>query len=118
MSAPDHAPKDAPNDLPPAGGRRWMAALPLIAFVALAGLFASRLHSGGDPSVLPSALIGHAAPAFDLSGLPDSGRPGLSDADLRKGGVTSRQYLCVVVRTLPDRASRAEKARGKRRDEG
>jgi cytochrome c biogenesis protein CcmG/thiol:disulfide interchange protein DsbE len=70
------------------GGRRWMAALPLVAFVALAGLFALRLNSGGDPSVLPSALIGHASPVFDLPGLPDSAKPGLSDADLRKGGVT------------------------------
>jgi cytochrome c biogenesis protein CcmG/thiol:disulfide interchange protein DsbE len=78
----------APNDAGPAGGRRWMAALPLIAFVALAGLFALRLNSGGDPSILPSALIGHPAPAFNLPGLPDSAKPGLSDADLRKGGVT------------------------------
>ncbi len=84
MSVPD----DAPKNLAPTGGRRWMAALPLVAFAALAGLFALRLHSGGDPAVLPSALIGHAAPAFNLPGLPDSGKPGLSDADLRKGGVT------------------------------
>jgi cytochrome c biogenesis protein CcmG/thiol:disulfide interchange protein DsbE len=82
------ASNDASKDSAPAGGRRWMAALPLIAFVALAGLFALRLNSGGDPSILPSALIGHAAPAFNLPGLPDSAKPGLADADLRKGGVT------------------------------
>jgi cytochrome c biogenesis protein CcmG/thiol:disulfide interchange protein DsbE len=70
-----------------AGGGRWIAALPLIAFVGLAGLFALRLYSG-DPSVLPSALIGHPAPAFNLPALPDSPKPGLADADLRKGQTT------------------------------
>ncbi len=33
------------NDASPSGGRRWMAALPLAAFVGLAGLFALRLFS-------------------------------------------------------------------------
>ena len=44
--------------------RRWLVALPLIGFAALAGLFLVRLH-GGDPSKIPSALIGRPAP--DLS---------------------------------------------------
>jgi cytochrome c biogenesis protein CcmG/thiol:disulfide interchange protein DsbE len=69
------------------GERRWMAILPLIAFVALAGLFALRLNSG-DPATLPSALIGQQAPAFDLPPLPCSQKPGLSNADLRKGNTT------------------------------
>ncbi len=76
------------SDEAPAGGRRWLTALPLVLFVALAGFFASRLFLGRDPSVLPSVLIGHPAPAFNLPALPGSGKPGLSDADLRQGGVT------------------------------
>ena len=72
----------------PAARRSWMAALPLLVFAGMAGFFAWRLFLGHDPSVLPSVLIGHQAPAFNLPALPDSGRPGLSDADLRKGGVT------------------------------
>jgi cytochrome c biogenesis protein CcmG, thiol:disulfide interchange protein DsbE len=72
----------------PAARRSWMAALPLLVFVGMAAFFAWRLFLGHDPSVLPSVLIGHQAPAFNLPALPDSGKPGLSDADLRKGGVT------------------------------
>ena len=68
--------------------RRFMAALPLIAFVALAGLFALRLFSGRDPAILPSVLVGHPAPAFNLPALAESHKPGLSDADLRKGQTT------------------------------
>ena len=43
--------------------------LPLVAFIALAALFLYRLGTG-DPSVLPSALIGRPAPATDLPPLP------------------------------------------------
>ncbi len=72
----------------PAARRSWMAALPFLVFAGMAAFFAWRLFLGHDPSVLPSVLIGHQAPAFNLPALPDSGKPGLSDADLRKGGVT------------------------------
>src|SRR3979409_659777 len=43
----------------------WLMALPLIAFAALAALFWFRL-GGGDPSKIPSALIGHPAPQTAL----------------------------------------------------
>ena len=33
----------------------WLALLPLVAFVALAGLFLVRLTASGDPARLPSA---------------------------------------------------------------
>ena len=46
-------------------GRSWLVALPLIAFVILAGLFWFRLGTG-DPSKIPSALIGRAAPPTKL----------------------------------------------------
>jgi len=58
--------------------------LPLLAFIALAALFLYRLGTG-DPSVLPSALIGHPAPVTDLPPLPGLERdgkpiPGVSNA--------------------------------------
>ena len=58
-------------------GRRWLLALPLVAFIALAGLFLLRLH-GGDPSRIPSALIGRPAPQTALpalQGLVNNGAP-------------------------------------------
>ena len=64
--------------------RRWVVALPLIGFVALAGLFLVRLY-GGDPSKIPSALIGRPAPQTAmpaLEGLAINGNavPGLDPA--------------------------------------
>lgn len=65
-----------------------LALLPLIAFALLAGLFYARLHSG-DPSKIPSPLIGKPLPAFSLGPVAGlTGTPGLSDADLRQGQVT------------------------------
>jgi cytochrome c biogenesis protein CcmG/thiol:disulfide interchange protein DsbE len=71
--------------------RNILVLLPLIAFVALAALFLYRLGSG-DPSRLPSALIGRPAPKTDLpplAGLERDGKavPGLSDSAF-KGEVT------------------------------
>ena len=71
--------------------RRWIVLLPLALFIALAALFYYRLGAG-DPSVIPSALIGRPAPDTDLppvAGLTRDGKPvpGLSAADL-KGRVT------------------------------
>ena len=67
--------------------RRWVVALPLIGFIALAGLFLLRLH-GGDPSKIPSALIGRPAPPTALpalEGLVNNGIavPGLDPAAFR-----------------------------------
>lgn len=56
--------------------RRWVLALPLVVFAALAALFWFRL--GVDPAKLPSALIGRAAPATALpalDGLNANGTP-------------------------------------------
>ena len=49
--------------------RSWLVALPLLAFLALAALFWLRLGSG-DPSRIPSALIGRPAPQTALPPLP------------------------------------------------
>jgi cytochrome c biogenesis protein CcmG/thiol:disulfide interchange protein DsbE len=58
-------------------GSRFVVALPLLIFLALAGLLFFRLGSG-DPSRLPSALIGKPAPSLSLSaldGLTHDGAP-------------------------------------------
>lgn len=77
-----------------ASGRpRLLLILPLLVFLALAALFAVRLGAG-DPSRLPSALIGHQVPAFTLPPLEGlrnemgGAVPGLTAADLARGEVT------------------------------
>src|SRR5437660_3710429 len=45
--------------------RRLLVLLPLAVFLALAALFFFRLGTG-DPSRIPSALIGHPAPATNM----------------------------------------------------
>jgi cytochrome c biogenesis protein CcmG, thiol:disulfide interchange protein DsbE len=63
---------------------RWLMALPLVAFAALAAIFWFRLGNG-DPSRIPSALIGRPAPQISLpalEGLANNGAqvPGLDPA--------------------------------------
>jgi cytochrome c biogenesis protein CcmG/thiol:disulfide interchange protein DsbE len=71
--------------------RHAIVATPLLIFLAVAGLFFYRLGSG-DPSTLPSALIGHPAPQTPLppvAGLQRDGEqlPGIDPAAF-KGAVT------------------------------
>ena len=71
--------------------RRMLVLVPLVAFLALAALFVLRLGAG-DPSRIPSALIGHPAPRTDLPPLPGLERdgkavPGLNSAEFQ-GRVT------------------------------
>ncbi len=66
------------------GKRNLLVMLPLAAFIALAALFLYRLGAG-DPSKLPSALIGRMAPVTNLpalEGLTRDGNPvpGLNSA--------------------------------------
>jgi cytochrome c biogenesis protein CcmG, thiol:disulfide interchange protein DsbE len=75
----------------PAPRRSFLMALPLIAFAGLAALFWLRLGNG-DPSRIPSALIGHPAPQTSLpplTGLLSDGTqvPGLDPA-IFKGKVS------------------------------
>jgi cytochrome c biogenesis protein CcmG/thiol:disulfide interchange protein DsbE len=70
---------------------RFVHVLPLIVFVALAVLFLVRLYAG-DPSRIPSALVGKPAPTFALAPLPGLLRdgkpsPGFESESL-KGSVT------------------------------
>jgi cytochrome c biogenesis protein CcmG, thiol:disulfide interchange protein DsbE len=72
--------------------RRLFVLLPLIIFLALAALFFFRLGSG-DPSRIPSALIGRPAPETNMAPVPGlttrDGKqlPGIIAADF-KGAVT------------------------------
>jgi cytochrome c biogenesis protein CcmG, thiol:disulfide interchange protein DsbE len=64
--------------------RWWLVSLPLVIFIALLALFLFRLGAG-DPSRLPSALIGKQAPMSTLpplEGLTENGTqlPGLDPA--------------------------------------
>ena len=67
--------------------RNVLMALPLVLFASLAALFWFRL-GGGDPSRIPSALIGHPAPPTALppiEGLTSNGAPvpGLDPASFK-----------------------------------
>jgi cytochrome c biogenesis protein CcmG, thiol:disulfide interchange protein DsbE len=71
--------------------RNWLMALPLVAFAGLAAIFWFRLGDG-DPSRIPSALIGHPAPQTALPPLEGLVRdaaqvPGLDPA-MFKGKVS------------------------------
>jgi cytochrome c biogenesis protein CcmG/thiol:disulfide interchange protein DsbE len=72
--------------------RRIVVLLPLVFFLALAALFFFRLGSG-DPSRIPSALIGHRAPETNMPPVPGllaaDGKPlpGI-EATAFKGAVT------------------------------
>jgi cytochrome c biogenesis protein CcmG/thiol:disulfide interchange protein DsbE len=72
--------------------RKWGLALPLIVFAAIAGLFWYALQSG-DPSRLPSALVGRPVPDFDLPAIEgmaaaNPGAEGFSARDLASGQPT------------------------------
>ncbi|MGY3122127.1 hypothetical protein ACVWXQ_006064 [Bradyrhizobium sp. S3.14.4] len=93
---------DQPTSAPPQR-RTFLMVLPLIAFIALALLFWFRLGSG-DPSRIPSALIGRPAPQTALPPLEglqaDSAQvPGLDPAAFKRQGQPG-QCLGVLVRTL------------------
>lgn len=88
-----------------ATARRWrpgMLVWPLVVFLALAALFAFGLRSG-DPSKLPSALIGKQVPAFEfppVEGLVDgktviNGFNGQTLADGRVSVVNFWASWCV-----------------------
>jgi cytochrome c biogenesis protein CcmG, thiol:disulfide interchange protein DsbE len=74
----------------PRRGRGWALA-PVLIFIGLVGLFAFALETG-DPSKLPSTLIGKPVPATSfpaVEGLTAAGRPvpGFTSADFADGKV-------------------------------
>ena len=93
MSASDRVPKAA-GSAQGASPRRILVVLPLVVFAGLSVLLYGRLGSG-DPSRIPSPLIGHAVPDFTLPPLPGrdpapgpSMSSGLDSGALRSGHVT------------------------------
>jgi cytochrome c biogenesis protein CcmG, thiol:disulfide interchange protein DsbE len=70
------------------GKRRkpWIVLLPVVLFAGLAFLFWRGLS--GDPSQLPSALIGKPAPEMTLPPVEGLGSPSFDTASLKQGGVT------------------------------
>jgi len=67
----------AAEDTAKVGRRRLVVLIPLVFFLGLAALFVIRLGAG-DPSQIPSALIGHPAPQTALppvAGLARDGTP-------------------------------------------
>jgi cytochrome c biogenesis protein CcmG, thiol:disulfide interchange protein DsbE len=76
----------------PSSFRRWGPALPLLIFAVLAGLFWYALQAG-DPSLLPSPMIGKPVPEFNLppiDGLSADGKEveGFAASDLAQGEPT------------------------------
>jgi cytochrome c biogenesis protein CcmG, thiol:disulfide interchange protein DsbE len=66
--------------------RLWIAALPVVGFAGLALLFWRGLS--GDPSQIPSVLIGKPAPEVNLPAIPEVGVPAFDTASLKAGGIT------------------------------
>jgi cytochrome c biogenesis protein CcmG/thiol:disulfide interchange protein DsbE len=75
--------------------RRMIVLVPLFAFLALAALFMFRLGSG-DPSRIPSALIGHVAPETNLPPLPGLERDGKPVPGLDSAAFTGEVTLLNV----------------------
>jgi cytochrome c biogenesis protein CcmG/thiol:disulfide interchange protein DsbE len=100
------------------GLRRVLIALPLVVFAGLAVLFFSRLGAG-DPSQLPSVLIGKPAPETKLPPLDgllagDTPVPGLDPA-LFKGKVTVVNVWASWCVPCRDEAAQLLKLAGSRR---
>lgn len=74
-----------PEARPPS--RRLIVFLPLLMFLALAGVFLMQLLSGRDASTVPSALIGEPAPETNLPPLEGMQLPGI-DMKATAGKVT------------------------------
>jgi len=83
------------SDRPAAGRRRLLVFIPLLAFAALALLFLYRLGSG-DPSRIPSALIGRPVPATSLPAVEGLTRDGMQVPGLANANFTGQVTLVNV----------------------
>ncbi len=75
---------------------RLLVALPLIMFTALAAIFLIRLY-GGDPSNLPSALIGKQVPEFKLEPLAELVDDGKAIEGFSSGALYGNKISLVNV---------------------
>jgi len=66
--------------------RLWLVLIPILVFAGLAALFWKGLS--GEPSKIPSALIGKPVPDFTLQPVPGLPAPGFAAGDLAKGKVS------------------------------
>ena len=70
----------------PQRSRLWLAAIPVVVFAFMVLLFWKGLS--GNPSELPSALIGKPVSAFSLPAIEGLAIPGFDSAGLKQGRVT------------------------------
>jgi cytochrome c biogenesis protein CcmG/thiol:disulfide interchange protein DsbE len=63
---------------------RLAALIPAGIFIVIAGLFLVAVYHG-DPSRVPSALIGRYVPTFSLPAVEGIGKPGLANDDFGQG---------------------------------
>jgi cytochrome c biogenesis protein CcmG/thiol:disulfide interchange protein DsbE len=63
---------------------RWGALIPAAAFFLVAGFFLVAVFRG-DPSTVPSPLIGRAIPEFSLPAIDGVDRPGMATSDFAQG---------------------------------
>ena len=94
----------ASNEVTARRRRNAVVFLPLIAFAALTALFFYRLGAG-DPSRLPSALIGRPIPVTDLPPLPGLERDGKPEyavipmAECAESGQWSKSWRTFATST-------------------
>ena len=89
--------------------RRLVLFAPLVALAAILGFSLWALTSDREPDAIPSALVGRAAPAFDLPPVEGLATPGLATADLASGGVSALNVFASWC--VPCRAEHAVLAR-------
>ena len=78
------------------GRRRFVAFVPLVAFLVLAAVFFGQLISGRDVSEVPSVLIGAQAPSLGLPALEGLKRQGESVPALTDAAVKGKLTLVNV----------------------
>ncbi|MDO6729374.1 DsbE family thiol:disulfide interchange protein [Marinovum sp. 2_MG-2023] len=66
--------------------QRVLVMLPVAVVIVIGGFFLWGLNPDRDPNAIPSALVSHPAPAFELEAVDGVDVPGLKTADLAAAG--------------------------------